>query len=71
MIVSDLHNQIDHKVEKLKYMKLDLRQQKVKNKSQLPALNKQCDQPCAQGWWILLSGLWIMFVICLAGKWSF
>lgn len=44
MIVSGLHNQIDHKVEKLKYMKLDLRQQKVKDKSQLPALNKQCEK---------------------------
>ena len=37
-MVSDLYKELERKVEKLKYMKLEVIQPKIKNKSELPAL---------------------------------
>ena len=36
-MVSILHKELERKVEKLKHMKLEVMQPKIKNKSELPA----------------------------------
>ena len=39
-MVSVLHKELEYKLEKLKYKKLEVMQPKIKNKSELPAGNK-------------------------------
>lgn len=41
----------------------------VNIQSQCAKIRKSC--LIAQGWWILLPGLWILFLTCLSGKGSF